>query len=123
MPPRQKTILPPLDLVAPAGGARRGLPQLAPRPPVDDDTIDNAARAVGASWRASQQLPIPAPAPERPVRLNLLVPPYLDTQLRDAAHEQRRSVTSLILEALSKSGFEVKPQDLVDDRRRKGANT
>jgi len=49
----------------------------------------------------------------------LVVPDYLDRELSRCAAERRVSKGFLVLEALAKVGYEIRPEDLIGDRRRK----
>lgn len=51
--------------------------------------------------------------------MSLSLPDYLDRELSRRAADRRVSKVFLIVEALAKTGYEVKPEDMVGDRRRK----
>lgn len=110
MPPKHP--LPPINL----GSPRPALGALPGRTALTDAEIEANSRAAGAVWGASQQV---APAPPRTARLGMIIPGYLDEQLREAAHQQRKSVTALVMEALHGAGFVINPADLVPDKRRR----
>lgn len=118
-----KTPLPPIDLTP----RRPALGSLPSRGGLTDDQIEANSRAAGMAWGASQQVqPVPATAaPLAPAkasdtaRLGIIIPRYLDDQLRDQAHRQRKSITALVMEALHQAGYQIDPADLVPDKRRK----
>lgn len=112
-----KAPLPPIDLT-PARMAKPIRLQLSSRTGIDDAEIDAGARTVRLALGAPSQLP-PGLETVRPARLNLVIPSYLEDQLKDAAHAKRSTVTSLILDALARAGYEVRPEDLVPDKRRR----
>ncbi|MFV3077499.1 hypothetical protein [Niveispirillum fermenti] len=116
MPP--KTTLPPIDLTT----RRPALGTLPSRAGLTDEEIETHSLRTGAAWGASQQIPAPAPAappPTRTARLGLIIPGYLDDQLREQSHRQRKSITALVMAALHQAGYQIDDADLVADKRRK----
>lgn len=63
--------------------------------------------------------PAPAPVPTIMASWKLVVPDYLDRELSRSAAERRVSKGFLVLEALAQAGYEIRPEDLIGDRRRK----
>lgn len=118
MPPKQ---LPPIDLT-PRRPTLGNLPSRTGSGPSDEE-IDAAARTAGAAWGASQQaapaVASPPPAPARTARLGLIIPGYLDDQLRERGHRERKSMTALVMEALHQAGYQIEAADLAPDKRRK----
>lgn len=122
MPP--KTPLPPIDLTT----RRPALGTLPSRAGLTDEEIETHSLRTGAAWGASQQIPTPQPPPApvpaappsaRTARLGLIIPGYLDDQLREQSHRQRKSITALVMQALHQAGYQIDPADLVADKRRK----
>lgn len=109
-----KEPLPPIQLTA----RRPALDKLPSRTELTDEEIEVRSRAAGAVWGASQQISAPPP-PARTARLGMIIPGYLDDQLREASHQRRKSVTALVMEALHQAGYHIDPADLVPDKRRK----
>lgn len=66
-------------------------------------------------------LPRPSPVLGSTVMASwkLVVPDYLDRELSRSAAERRVSKGFLVLEALAQVGYEIRPEDLIGDRRRK----
>ena len=61
------------------------------------------------------------PPPERRTRhasFRVDLPKYLDQELTERAARERVTKTYLIMDALRRAGFTVKPEDLVSDRRK-----
>lgn len=94
----------------------------------DDSRILAAADQLSARHSALRDgsppttaLPCPAPTPVPTVMASwkLVVPDYLDRELSRCAAERRVSKGFLVLEALAKVGYEIRPEDLIGDRRRK----
>lgn len=104
-----------------------------PRPQVEsfssdnDDLIKRRLRDVssplgfGVGSAAVQSAPDAKPVvPVTPCKsFNLSVPEYLFDELGLQAVKRRVTKRYLILEALAKAGFEVQPQDLEEDGRRR----
>ena len=61
----------------------------------------------------------PKPVPTLMASWKLVVPDYLDRELSRFAAERRVSKGFLVLEALSKAGYEIRSEDLIGDRRRR----
>ena len=77
---------------------------------------------LGFGTRATpgRALSDPAPPPMSPCKsFNLSVPDYLFDELGMQAVKRRVTKRYLILEALAKAGFNVEPQDLEEDGRRR----
>ena len=113
----------------PASATRPELPAI-PRPRAeafapDDDAIKQRLRDVssplgfgtrgGAVSIAQDSAPPPTPCKS----FNLSVPDYLFDELGMQAVQRRVTKRYLILEALSKAGFRIEPQDLEEDGRRR----
>src|SRR4051812_7281939 len=65
--------------------------------------------------------PSTAPAPARRTRyasFRVDLPEYLDQELTERSARERATKTFLIMEALHRAGYTVKPEDLVADRRK-----
>jgi hypothetical protein len=65
--------------------------------------------------------PGPAPAPARRPRyasFRVDLPEYLDQELTERSARERVTKTYLIMDALRRVGFTVRPEDLVSDRRK-----
>jgi hypothetical protein len=63
----------------------------------------------------------PSPAPTRRTRyasFRVDLPEYLDQELTERSARDRATKTYLIMEALHRAGYTVKPEDLVADRRK-----
>jgi hypothetical protein len=63
----------------------------------------------------------PAPAPARRARyasFRVDLPEYLDQELTERSARERVTKTYLIMDALRRAGFTVRPEDLVSDRRK-----
>ena len=75
---------------------------------------DSSPSAVSPSQRQT-----PKPVPTLMASWKLVVPDYLDRELSRYAAERRVSKGFLVLEALSKAGYEIRSEDLIGDRRRR----
>lgn len=103
------------------------LPQLKPTvfKDVDDDQILAAADELTARHGALRSSVVATPKAAAKneisprVLMSLSLPAYLDTDLTLRAAQRRVSKLFLILEALAKSGYEIRQEDLIGDRRRK----
>jgi hypothetical protein len=65
--------------------------------------------------------PEPGPAPARRPRyasFRVDLPEYLDQELTERSARERVTKTYLIMDALRRAGFTVRPEDLVSDRRK-----
>jgi hypothetical protein len=101
---------------------RRVAPRLPEMP--DDDAIV-AARADALSSRHGALRGggvhvarlYPEPSPTESWKLTL--PDYLNGELNRLAAERKVTKNFLVIEALQKAGYAVKPEDLVGDRRRR----
>ena len=63
----------------------------------------------------------PAPMPSRRTRyasFRVDLPEYLDQELTERSAHERATKTYLIMDALRRAGYTVKPEDLVADRRK-----
>jgi hypothetical protein len=63
----------------------------------------------------------PAPVPARRARyasFRVDLPEYLDQELTERSARERVTKTYLIMDALRRAGFTVRPEDLVSDRRK-----
>jgi hypothetical protein len=77
------------------------------------------AAAATASLRAAALETSPRPARrQRYASFRIDLPEYLDQELTIRSATQRVTKTYLIIEALQRAGFIVRPEDLVADRRR-----
>jgi hypothetical protein len=106
------------------------LPQRKPLPSARDDdhrilaAADQLSARHGAlrdgSFHAATSPP-PAPSRVPPVTASwkLVMPEYLDRDLSRCAAERRVTKSFLVLEALAQSGYDVRPEDLIGDRRRR----
>jgi hypothetical protein len=81
----------------------------------------SALRDGSLPTAALPSLPRPAPAlvPTVMASWKVVVPDYLDRVLSRRAAERRVSKGFLVLEALAQAGYEIQPEDLIGDRRRK----
>jgi hypothetical protein len=92
---------------------------------LSDDEVDANSRQIGERWGASTSLRTPV-VPEQAAKLAPVVsirgyiPDYLDKELAMRAAERRVTKTFLIMEALTKAGYHVEQDDLIQDRRRRG---
>ena len=79
-------------------------------------------RAAGAAKRAVVETsPVPSPVAVRRTRyasFRVDLPEYLDQELTMRSARDRATKTYLIMEALHRAGYTVKPEDLVADRRK-----
>lgn len=114
-------------------GARLNLRALKPAG-IDDDETERHVAKITQSYGAHAQIPPgsaavvplepeslspePAPARIRYASFRLDLPEYLDQELTMRAARQRATKVYLIIEALGRAGYAVKPEDLVPDRRR-----
>ncbi len=65
--------------------------------------------------------PAPASRPVLPaVKLSVQVPGYVSDALNLKAAQERSTVRHIVMQALSESGIEIDPADLVPDGRRPG---
>jgi len=115
-----------------ASAKRPALPDM-PRPRVDTFSSDNddlmkrrlrdAGSPLGFGSRSSADSSASRTEPVAPLTpcksFNLSVPEYLFDELGLQAVKRRVTKRYLILEALTKAGFEVQPQDLEEDGRRR----
>jgi hypothetical protein len=65
--------------------------------------------------------PEPGPAPARRLRyagFRVDLPEYLDQELTERSARERVTKTYLIMDALRRAGFALRPEDLVSDRRK-----
>jgi hypothetical protein len=102
---------------------------------IDDAEIERHVEEISQTYGAHAQIPPAtaanasqrAPAPEtasRPTRraryasFRIDLPEYLDQELTIRSATQRVTKTYLIIEALQRAGYKVRPEDLVADRRR-----
>jgi hypothetical protein len=86
--------------------------QIAPK---KDRTLAEAKPAAAAAS------PSPTPAPPRRNRyasFRIDLPEYLDQELTERSARERATKTFLIMQALHLTGYTVKPEDLVADRRK-----
>jgi hypothetical protein len=60
----------------------------------------------------------PSPARTRYASFRVDLPDYLDEELRMRAATGHATKTYLIIEALHRAGYTVKPEDLIEDRRK-----
>lgn len=99
---------------------RRRLPQ-APPDPGDDAEVLARAEALAVRHKALQDRPAPArPQPAGAQESwKITLPDYLNAVLGRAAVERKVSKNFLVIEALMKAGYDVRPEDLVGDRRRR----
>lgn len=70
---------------------------------------------------AAAVVPSPAPAPPRRNRyasFRIDLPEYLDQELTERSARERATKTFLIMQALHRTGYTVRPEDLVADRRK-----
>ena len=70
---------------------------------------------------AAAAAPSPTPAPPRRNRyasFRIDLPEYLDQELTERSARERATKTFLIMQALHLTGYTVKPEDLVADRRK-----
>ena len=106
------------DISDELGGTRKlDLKNLGRRQEQSDDTINENARELGLAHGATGALPKPA---AQRVSWALQIPGYLDAELRRrAADADGETKTSLIIKALHQAGYQVEPEDLVGDRRRR----
>ena len=102
-------------------------PRVDAFPPDNDDLIKRRLRDAGSPLgfgaRSTADHPTHKTAPVAPLTpcksFNLSVPEYLFDELGLQAVKRRVTKRYLILEALSKAGFVVQPQDLEEDGRRR----
>jgi len=80
------------------------------RQTVSDDAVERHARKQGADWLGDVKPPLAS--------LRVEIPKYVDKLLAMAAAERGVTKQFLILEALSKTGYPVQEQDLIEDKRR-----
>jgi hypothetical protein len=85
----------------------------------DQLSARHSALRDGSPPTAALPRPAPAPVPTIMASWKLVVPDYLDRELSRSAAERRVSKGFLVLEALAQSGYEIRPEDLIGDRRRK----
>lgn len=98
---------------------------------VPEEAIAEGARAIGEKWGSVTQMPArepdstpgPTPEPIDPDRskwpsVRFECPPYLDRELTVAAAQRGHTKTYLILKLLADNGFTVRPEDLVEDKRK-----
>ena len=80
------------------------------RQTVSDDAVERHARKLGADWLGDTKPPLAS--------LRVEIPKYVDKLLAMAAAERGVTKQFLILEALSKTGYPVQKEDLIEDKRR-----
>ena len=76
----------------------------------DDTTVERRARKQGEEWLGQGKAPLAS--------LRVEIPKYVDKLLAVAAAERGVTKQFLILEALTKSGYPVQEEDLIEDKRR-----
>jgi hypothetical protein len=103
----------PAPLPAPASAPAPAVPA----PPVSVAPPAPAAAPVKAPPARKAPVPVTMAAPQESWKITL--PDYLNAELSRAAVERKVSKNFLVIEALKKAGYTVKPGDLVGDRRRR----
>ena len=114
-------------------GIRLNLRTLKPAG-IDDDETERHVAEITHSYGAHTQIPPgsavvapPRPEPREPeptptrtryASFRLDLPEYLDQELTMRAACERATKVYLIIDALSRAGYAVKPEDLVPDRRK-----
>ena len=103
-------------------------PRLPMAPDDDDARILAGADALSArhgALRDGTATPVPVSVPVELPKLSdraswkLVLPAYLDIAMGQSAASRQVTKNFLVLEALKAAGFEVRPEDLVGDRRRR----
>jgi len=120
-PPRPALKVDDDDLAPPS---RARLPQA----PDDDDrrilagadrlSARHGALRDGTTATAPPVVALPAPL-TMPASWKLVLPEYLDREIARRAADRQVTKNFLVLEALASAGYEVRPDDLVGDRRRR----
>ncbi|GBQ81267.1 hypothetical protein AA0311_2576 [Asaia bogorensis NBRC 16594] len=112
-----KRDLPPISAdLAPTPRPKLNLGGLrAPRGAEDHEIAQNS-RQLGSKWGAQTSLEEAEPTAMSSLRL--VIPEYVDRQLATTAVTTGVTKQYLVLKALSDAGFEVAPNDLVEDRRK-----
>jgi hypothetical protein len=106
------------------------LPQRKPLPSARDDdhrilaaadqlSARHGALRDGSSHAATSPPPAPSRVPPVTASWKLVMPEYLDRDLSRRAADRRVTKSFLVLEALAQSGYDVRPEDLIGDRRRR----
>ena len=85
----------------------------------DQLSARHSALRDGSPSTAALPRPSPVLGPTVMASWKLVVPDYLDRELSRSAAERRVSKGFLVLEALAQAGYEIRPEDLIGDRRRK----
>ena len=85
---------------------------------ISDDRIEKNSKTIGEKWGANTQLNAEKTAKVPLANLRGEIPKYLDQELAVKAAQLGVTKTYLIMESLSKSGYHVAEEDLVEDRRR-----
>jgi hypothetical protein len=67
---------------------------------------------------ATAVAPSPPPRRNRYASFRIDLPEYLDQELTERSARERATKTFLIMQALHRTGYTVKPEDLVADRRK-----
>ena len=117
-------------------GPRLNLRALKPAG-IDDEEIERNVDEIAQSYGAHAQIPptrrgataqsiglretppAPSPAPRtRYASFRVDLPEYLDQELTMRSARDRATKTFLIMDALRRAGYTVKPEDLVADRRK-----
>lgn len=117
-PPRPTLKVDDDDLVP---SPRTRLPQA---PDDDDRRILAGADRLSVRYGALRDgttapSPLPTAVAPAPASWKLVLPEYLDREIARRAAERQVTKNFLVLEALSGAGYEVRPDDLIGDRRRR----
>lgn len=109
------------------GEGRLNLRTLKPAGP-DDAETERHVEEITHTYGAHAQIPPagrPAPAPvalpphrRRYASFRIDLPEYLDQELTLRSAHERVTKAYLIMDALRRAGYAVKPEDLVSDRRK-----
>lgn len=91
---------------------------------VSQEEIKNFAeeRNIPTTVFPKKAKPTLVKAPETPkasVKFTFDIPEDLMLRMKQRALDERRTIRSLVLQALAQYGIEVRPEDMVDDRRRR----
>lgn len=93
--------------------------KLPPRDAVPDNVIEQNSRSIGEQWNASTRLPVPEEQTAI-AKLRVDIPEYVFQQMKRKIFEEGGTQAYYLLKGLAGIGFEIKPADLVLDRRKRG---
>lgn len=90
-----------------------------PTAAVDDETIAQNSRKIGADWGAQTSLGPQAPAAKTLMAsLRIEVPDYLDRELALEAVKQRCTKQYLVMKALREAGYRIEEGHMTQDGRK-----